>query len=99
MHGCELEGPGIQSSGDAFKLDKHTWIIVFCNILMMEKFITEYIAKHSSDGIFDGIENAVDEPYEWATSCLENNPKMIKDEEKLANAIQALLVYYKLMKE
>ncbi len=41
----------------------------------MIKTMIKYIAKHSSVGMFDGIEKA-DDPYEWALSQFKNCPKM-----------------------
>lgn len=62
----------------------------------MEEIIVKYIAKHGSQGMFDGIENIVDKPYEWAISKFENDPKMPKNKNgKIANALQALFASYK----
>ncbi len=38
--------------------------------------IVKYIAKHGTQGMFDGIEKIIDKPYEWAISKFENYPKM-----------------------
>ncbi len=46
----------------------------------MEELIVKYIAKHSSVGMFDGIEKA-DDPYEWALSQFKKCPKMPKNKE------------------
>ncbi len=65
----------------------------------MEELIVKYIAKHSSVGMFDGIEKA-DDPYEWALSQFKNCPKMPKNKEgKVANALQALFASYKVIKK
>ncbi|XP_027000598.1 posterior protein [Tachysurus fulvidraco] len=62
----------------------------------MEQLIVKYIAKHGSQGMFDGIENIVDKPYEWAISKFENYPKMPKNKKgQIANALQAVLASYK----
>jgi len=44
----------------------------------MEEMIVKYIAKHGSQGMFNGIENIVDKPYKWAISKFENDPKCLR---------------------
>ena len=62
----------------------------------MEDFIVKYIAKHGSQGMYDGIENAEDTPYEWAGSRFDNFSKMPKDKKgKVANALQGLFAAHK----
>ncbi len=39
--------------------------------------IVKYIAKHGTQGMFDGIEKIIDKPYEWAISKFENYPKCL----------------------
>lgn len=56
----------------------------------MEELIVKYIAKHSSVGMFDGIEKA-DDPYEWAISQFKNCPKMPKKKKR-----EKLLMHFKL---
>ncbi|MGL4646130.1 MAG: hypothetical protein ACRCVL_03250, partial [Cetobacterium sp.] len=65
----------------------------------MEQLIVKYIAKHGSQGMFVGIENIV-EPYEWAISKFENDPKMPKTKKgQIANALQAVLASYKVTRK
>ena len=62
----------------------------------MEDFIVKYISKHGSQGMYDGIENAEDTPYEWAGSRFDNFSKMPKDKKgKVANALQGLFAAHK----
>jgi len=62
----------------------------------MEEMIVKYVAKHGTQGMFDGIENIIDNPYKWAISKFENDPKMPKNKNgKIANALQALFASYK----
>lgn len=66
----------------------------------MEDLIVKYIAKHGSAGMFDGIENTLEDPFEWASSCFERYDKMPKNQKgKIANAVQGLLAAYKLTKK
>ncbi len=65
----------------------------------MEEMIVKYIAKHGTQGMFDGIEKIIDKPYEWAISKFENYPKMPRNKKgKIANALQAVLASYKITK-
>ena len=66
----------------------------------MEDIIVQYISKHGSHGMFDGIENTEDKPYEWAGSRFENYSKIPKHKKgKVANALQGLLATYKVTKK
>lgn len=59
-----------------------------------------FIYKHGYSEMFDKIENAVDEPYKRAAFRFDNNPKIDMDKKvKLANALWAILVSYKITKE
>lgn len=66
----------------------------------MEQLIVKYIAKHGSRGLFDGIENVSDKPYEWAIEKFERYPKMARNKKgKVANALQAVFASYKVTKK
>ncbi|KAK3512317.1 hypothetical protein QTP70_004623 [Hemibagrus guttatus] len=66
----------------------------------MEELMVKYIAKHGSQGMFDGMENIVDKPYEWAIAKFESYPKMPKNKKgKIANALQAVLASYKVTRK
>ncbi len=65
----------------------------------MEEMIVKYIAKHGTQGMFDGIEKIIDKPYEWAISKFENYPKMPRNKKgKIVNVLQAVLASYKITK-
>ncbi|KAK3505698.1 hypothetical protein QTP70_004338 [Hemibagrus guttatus] len=50
--------------------------------------------------MFDGMENIVDKPYEWAIAKFESYPKMPKNKKgKIANALQAVFASYKVTRK
>lgn len=65
----------------------------------MEKLIVKYITKHGSQGMFDGIENFVDKPYEWAISKFETSKMPKNGKGKIANALQAVFASYNVIRK
>ncbi|KAK3545349.1 hypothetical protein QTP70_004071 [Hemibagrus guttatus] len=86
----KVEGPSDWCSGMVPVLKPDNMIV------KMEELVVKYIDKHGSQGMFDGIKNIVDKPYEWAIAKFENDPKVPKNKKgQIASVLQEVLAAYK----